>query len=86
MIIVIASVINLFMYRLKSSLLKLILLIFSFISYSQENFTLNGYVLDENSNESIIGANIIIPSINTSFLWTNCSIISYPEVETRNNF
>ena len=65
MLIVIASVINLFMFRLKSSLLKLILLIFSFISYSQENFTLNGYVLDENSNESIIGANIIIPSINT---------------------
>ena len=64
MLIVIASVINLFMFRLKSSLLKLILLIFSFISYSQENFTLNGYVLDENSNESIIGANIIIPNIN----------------------
>ena len=33
--------------------------------YSQENFTLNGYVLDQNSNESIIGANIIIPSINS---------------------
>jgi hypothetical protein len=33
--------------------------------YSQENFTLNGYVLDQNSNESIIGANIIIPSITS---------------------
>ena len=33
--------------------------------YSQESFTLNGYVLDQNSNESIIGANIIIPSINS---------------------
>ena len=33
--------------------------------YSQENFTLNGYVLDQNSNESIIGANIIIPSISS---------------------
>ena len=65
MIIVVESVINRFMCRLKSYHLKLILLIFSFISYSQENFTLNGYILDENSNESIIGANIIIPNINS---------------------
>ncbi len=65
MIIVVASIINWFMCRLKSSHLKLILLIFSFISYSQENFTLNGYILDENSNESIIGANIVIPNINS---------------------
>jgi len=33
--------------------------------YSQDKYTLSGYVLDENSNESIIGANIIIPSINS---------------------
>ena len=44
--------------------LNLILLFISIINYSQENFTLNGYVLDINNNESIIGANIIIPSIN----------------------
>jgi hypothetical protein len=52
------------MHRLKLSQLNIIFLIFSFISYSQENFTLNGYVLDENDNESIIGANIMIPNID----------------------
>jgi len=52
------------MQRFKISLIKLFLVIVSFGVYSQENFTLNGYVLDENNNESIIGANIIIPSIN----------------------
>ena len=52
------------MYHLKFTYLKLILIFFFLTNYSQENFTLNGYVLDENSNESIIGANIIVPSIN----------------------
>ena len=52
------------MQRFKISLIKLFLVIVSFGVYSQENFTLNGYVLDENNNESLIGANIIIPSIN----------------------
>jgi hypothetical protein len=52
------------MYRFKISLLKFLFLFFSIINFSQENFTINGYVLDENSNESIIGANIIVPSIN----------------------
>jgi len=51
--------------HLKFLFLNLILLFTSIINYSQENFTLNGYVLDINNNESIIGANIIIPSINT---------------------
>ncbi|MDA0758505.1 MAG: TonB-dependent receptor [Bacteroidetes bacterium] len=53
------------MYRFKATLLKFIFLLFSFINYSQENFTISGYVLDKDSNESIIGANIIIPSINS---------------------
>ena len=53
------------MNHLKLLFLNLILLFISIINYSQENFTLNGYVLDINNNESIIGANIIIPSINS---------------------
>ena len=50
-------------------MLKKFLFILLYLSinliYSQDKFTLSGYVLDENSNESIIGANIIIPSINS---------------------
>ena len=45
-------------------MLKKFLFILLYLSinliYSQDKFTLSGYVLDENSNESIIGANIII--------------------------
>ena len=52
------------MNHLKFLFLNIILLFISTINYSQENFTLNGYILDINNNESIIGANIIIPSIN----------------------
>ncbi|MBC8294868.1 MAG: TonB-dependent receptor, partial [Pelagibacterales bacterium] len=52
------------MNHLKLLFLNLILLFISIINYSQDNFTLNGYILDVNNNESIIGANIIIPSIN----------------------
>ena len=52
------------MHSFKISLLKFLFLFLSINTYTQENYTINGYVLDENSNESIIGANIIIPNIN----------------------
>ena len=52
------------MHSIKISLLKFLFLFLSINTYTQENYTINGYILDENSNESIIGANIIIPNIN----------------------
>ena len=52
------------MYFIKISLLKFFFFFFSVHIYTQENYTINGYILDENNNESIIGANIIIPNIN----------------------
>lgn len=52
------------MHSIKISLLKFLFLFLSINTYTQENYTINGYILDEKSNESIIGANIIIPNIN----------------------
>ena len=40
-------------------------LIFPIFIFSQEKFTLSGIVTDESSNETLIGANIIIPSLQT---------------------
>ena len=34
-------------------------------SYSQSNFTLSGYIVDQSSKEVIIGTNVIIPLLNT---------------------
>ncbi|MBT7010780.1 MAG: TonB-dependent receptor [Flavobacteriaceae bacterium] len=52
------------MNRLKLLFLKFVLLFTSFINYSQEKNTLNGYVMNVDSNELIIGANIVIPGLN----------------------
>jgi len=50
--------------HLKLLFLKFVLLFTSFINYSQEKNTLNGYVMNVDSNELIIGANIVIPELN----------------------
>ncbi len=34
-------------------------------SYSQSNFTLSGYIVDQSSKEVIIGSNVIVPLLNT---------------------
>jgi len=44
--------------------LVLVLLLSSINSWSQEKFTLSGYVNDGRNGESLIGAKIVIPSIN----------------------
>lgn len=43
--------------------LIILLLLLPFLGLSQEKFTLSGVITDESSNETLIGANIIIPSI-----------------------
>ena len=45
--------------------LFLILLLLPISVISQERFTLSGVITDESSNETLIGANIIIPSLQT---------------------
>ena len=46
-------------------ILTVFILLFLSISFSQNNYTLSGYILDESSEEVIIGANVIIPELNT---------------------
>ena len=48
----------------RSFLTATLLLLFTY-SKSQTSFTLSGYILDQSSNEVIIGSNIIIPSLKT---------------------
>ena len=52
---------------MKFSLKNLIYLLFllPIFTFSQDKFTLSGVVYDENSNETLIGANVIIPSLQT---------------------
>jgi hypothetical protein len=49
-------------YRKK---LTFLLCLVPFLLLSQEKFTLSGIITDESSNETLIGANIIIPSLQT---------------------
>ena len=42
-----------------------LLLLFSLKSFSQERFTLNGYITDSESGESLIGATVFINEINS---------------------
>jgi hypothetical protein len=52
----------------KKSILIFLLFITSFCSYSQEKFTLSGTISDANSNETLIGVNILIPELKTGII------------------
>ena len=43
----------------------LVVLLSSFSSFSQEKFTLSGTIIDANSNETLIGVNVVIPELKT---------------------
>ena len=45
--------------------LLLFLIFFSNYSYSQERYTLNGYITDSESGESLIGATVYINQISS---------------------
>ena len=64
------------MYLIKTSTLKFLLIFFSLVSFSQQQYTLNGYIMNVNSNELIIGANIIIPKINTGAITNSYGFFS----------
>lgn len=50
---------------MKTSYLWFTLLLFSFIAHTQEKFTLSGTIIEEKSNETLIGVNIIFPDNQT---------------------
>jgi hypothetical protein len=52
----------------KTSIIVFLLFITSFCSYSQEKFTLSGTISDANSNETLIGVNILIPELKTGII------------------
>ncbi|PIF63502.1 TonB-dependent receptor [Flavobacterium sp. 11] len=43
----------------------LVVLLPSFFSFAQEKFTLSGTIIDANSNETLIGVNVVIPELKT---------------------
>ncbi|MDI5949526.1 TonB-dependent receptor [Flavobacterium yafengii] len=43
----------------------LVVLLSSFSGFAQEKFTLSGTIIDANSNETLIGVNIVIPALKT---------------------
>ncbi|MES2806785.1 MAG: TonB-dependent receptor [Bacteroidota bacterium] len=43
----------------------LVVLLSSFFSFAQEKFTLSGTIIDANSNETLIGVNVVIPKLKT---------------------
>ncbi len=50
---------------LKKISLFLLLITTTFTSFAQEKFTLSGSITDSNSNETLIGVNILIPELKT---------------------
>ncbi|MBP2282719.1 hypothetical protein H4V97_001037 [Flavobacterium sp. CG_23.5] len=49
----------------KKNIVFFILLLSSLTSFSQDKFTISGTIMDANSNETLIGVNIIIPQLKT---------------------
>ncbi|MFV8372834.1 TonB-dependent receptor [Flavobacterium sp. LB2P74] len=43
----------------------LVVLLSSFSGFAQEKFTLSGTIIDANSNETLIGVNVVIPALKT---------------------
>ena len=41
------------------------ILLFSTVSFAQEKFTISGTIMDANTNETLIGVNVIIPQLKT---------------------
>ncbi|MAU54723.1 MAG: hypothetical protein CMC29_02805, partial [Flavobacteriaceae bacterium] len=44
--------------------------------YSQNKFTLSGYVMSSESNELVIGANIVFPEINSGVITNSYGFFS----------
>ncbi|MBG6111438.1 hypothetical protein IWX84_002324 [Flavobacterium sp. CG_9.10] len=49
----------------KKNIVFFILLLSSLTSFSQDKFTISGTIMDANSNETLIGVNIVIPQLKT---------------------
>ena len=55
-------------------------------NYSQNNFTLSGFVMSSESNELIIGANIVFPEINSGAITNSYGFFSITIPEGDNYF
>jgi len=60
---------------LKKFLFIILLFSINFI-YSQNKFTLSGYVMSSESNELVIGANIVFPEINSGVITNSYGFFS----------
>ena len=49
----------------KKYILYCIIILTSFCTFAQEKFTISGTIIDANSNESLIGVNVVLPSLKT---------------------
>ena len=49
----------------KKIILLYILILYSSTAFSQDKFTLSGTIMDANTNETLIGVNVIIPELKT---------------------
>ncbi|OUD36289.1 TonB-dependent receptor [Flavobacterium sp. FPG59] len=49
----------------KKYILYFIVVLTSFCSFAQEKFTLSGTIIDASGNESLIGVNVVLPSLKT---------------------
>lgn len=61
--------------------LTTIVFLITYFSYSQDNFTLSGTIIDSGSNETLIGVNIIFPELQTGTMTNEYGFysISLPE-------
>ena len=59
----------------KKYLYLILFLSINFI-YSQDNFTISGYVMSSESNELVIGANIVFPEINSGAITNSYGFFS----------
>ena len=57
--------------------LLFILIFFGNVSYSQERFTLNGYITDSESGESLIGATVYIKQISSGTITNPYGFLFY---------
>ena len=49
----------------KKIITLLVVLLSALSSFGQEKFTLSGTIIDANSNETLIGVNVVIPALKT---------------------
>ena len=68
---------------LKKIIPFLAILLFSCFSFSQQKFTLSGTIIDANSNETLIGVNVVLPELKTGLMNMDFILLLYRREPTR---